>query len=75
MDDIKTNIDKIYQNGETHVKFYEDVLQKLLHWAQTQGIKIVLGLLFLWIGFKIVKVVVKSTNKFFERRNIDVTLA
>ncbi|HCW52705.1 MAG TPA: mechanosensitive ion channel protein MscS [Clostridium sp.] len=75
MEDIKDNIDKIYQNGETHVKFYEDVLQKVLHWAQTTGIKIIIGFVFLWIGFKIIKIIVKNLNKFFERRNADVTVA
>ena len=71
MGDIKTNIEKMYQDGEIHVKLYENVLQKFLHWIQTKGIKIVLGLLFLWIGFKIIRIVVKSTNRFFEKRNID----
>ena len=75
MGDIKTNIEKMYQDGEIHVKLYENVLQKFLHWIQTKGIKIVLGLLFLWIGFKIIRIVVKSTNRFFEKRNIDITLA
>lgn len=75
MDEIKSNIDKVYQDGQTHVKFYEDVLQKVLHWAQTTGIKIILGLLFLWIGFKVIRIIVKHLNKFFERRNADVTVA
>ena len=57
------------------MKIYEQALEKFYEWLSTSGLKIVLGLLLVWIGFKIITRVIKAANKVMERRNVDVTLA
>ena len=53
----------------------ENILDKIFEWAKTSGIKIIFGLFILWLGFKIIARFMKGINKFFEKRNIDVTVA
>lgn len=53
----------------------EKTLEKILEWASTDGLKIVFGLFILWISFKIIKHIMKGINTFFEKRNVDATLA
>ncbi|ALP90322.1 MULTISPECIES: mechanosensitive ion channel family protein [Clostridium] len=57
------------------MKIYEQALEKFYEWLSTSGLKIVIGLLLVWIGFKIITRVIKAANKVMERRNVDVTLA
>jgi len=53
----------------------ENMMENLLIWAKTSGLKIIFGLLFLWIGFKIIGRLIKAVNKFFENKNVDATVA
>ena len=57
------------------MKIYEHALEKFYAWLSESGIKILFGLLILWIGFKLIKKVLNILNSIFERRNVDVTLA
>lgn len=57
------------------MKIYEQALEQFYNWLSSSGLKIVAGLILLWIGFKVIKKLMKMTNAIFERRNIDVTLA
>lgn len=57
------------------MKIYEQALEKFYEWLSTSGLKIVIGLLLVWIGFKIITRVIKAANKVMERRNVDITLA
>ena len=57
------------------MKIYEQALEKFYAWLSERGIKILFGLLILWIGFKLIKKVLNILNSIFERRNVDVTLA
>lgn len=57
------------------MKIYEQALEGLYNWLTSSGLKIAVGLILLWIGFKIIEKVIRTTNAIFERRNIDVTLA
>lgn len=57
------------------MKIYEQALEKFYECLSTSGLKIVIGLLLVWIGFKIITRVIKAANKVMERRNVDVTLA
>ncbi|MDU4659310.1 MAG: mechanosensitive ion channel [Clostridium butyricum] len=57
------------------MKIYEQALEKFYEWLSTSGLKIVIGLLLVWIGFKIITRVIKAANKVMEKRNVDVTLA
>ncbi len=57
------------------MKVYEQALEKFYEWLYTHGTKIVIGLLIIWIGFKIIEKIIGTFNKILEKRNIDVTLA
>ena len=57
------------------MKIYEQALEKFYEWLSTSGLKIVIGVLLVWIGFKIITRVIKAANKVMEKRNVDVTLA
>ena len=50
------------------------LLENLLGWVKTSGIKLLIGIIVLWIGWKLVKKVQKVINVIFEKRNIDITL-
>ena len=52
----------------------EKFLEKIVTWASTEGIKLIIGLFLLWIGWKLAKKVVNIMNKTLERRNIDATV-
>ena len=52
----------------------EKFLEKMVNWAVTDGIKLIIGLLILWIGWKLAKKIVNILNKALEKRNIDPTV-
>ena len=52
----------------------EKFLGKIVNWATTDGIKLIIGIFLLWIGWKLAKKIVKILNKALERRNVDVTI-
>lgn len=52
----------------------EKFLEKIVNWATTDGIKLIIGIFLLWIGWKLAKKIVNILNKALERRNVDVTI-
>lgn len=52
----------------------EKLLGKIVNWATTDGIKLIIGIFLLWIGWKLAKKIVNILNKALERRNVDVTI-
>mgnify|MGYP000550487454 FL=1 len=52
----------------------EKFLGKIVNWATTDGIKLIIGIFLLWIGWKLAKKIVNILNKALERRNVDVTI-
>lgn len=52
----------------------EKLLGKIVNWATTDGIKLIIGIFLLWIGWKLAKKIVNILNKTLERRNVDVTI-
>lgn len=52
----------------------EKFLGKIVNWATTNGIKLIIGIFLLWIGWKLAKKIVNILNKALERRNVDVTI-
>lgn len=52
----------------------EQLLDKLVEWCLTHGLRLVLGLIFLIIGWKIINRFLKSFDKLHEKRNFDPTL-
>lgn len=57
------------------MKIHEQALEKFYVWISTSGLKIVIGLFLIWIGFKIITRVIHGINNVMEKRNVDVTLA
>ena len=55
------------------MNIHEQALERLYDWLSTSGLKLVIGLILLWIGFKVIAKVVSMVNKIFERRNVDAT--
>ena len=53
----------------------EQFLNKIINWVTTEGIKLIVGLLLLWIGWKLVKKVVNIMSRTLEKRNVDATVA
>ena len=52
----------------------EQFLNKIINWVTTEGIKLVIWLFLLWIGWKLAKRVVNIMNKTLEKRNVDETV-
>ena len=53
---------------------FDIFMSKLLEWATTSGIKLVIGLVALSIGWKLIGRVVKMVNSLMKKKNIDPTL-
>ena len=53
----------------------EQFLNKIINWATTEGIKLIIGLLLLWIGWKLARKVVNIMSKTLEKRNVDATVS
>ena len=57
------------------MKIYEQALDKFYQWLSTSGIRIVFGILLLWIGFRAIRKTLSILNKILEKRNVDITLS
>ena len=52
----------------------EQFLNKLINWVTTEGVKLVVWLFLLWIGWKLAKKIVNIMNRTLEKRNVDATI-
>ena len=52
----------------------EQILNKIINWVTTEGIKLVIWLFLLWIGWKLARKVVNIMNRTLEKRNVDATV-
>lgn len=50
------------------------LLDKFVSWAVDSGVRLIIGLLIISVGFKIIKKVVNKFEHFLEKRDVDVTL-
>ncbi|EQF61795.1 putative mechanosensitive ion channel domain protein [Clostridioides difficile CD200] len=50
------------------------IMESLLEWATTSGVKLIIGILILSIGFKIIKKFVNHVMLVLSKRDIDLTL-
>ncbi|AXU64376.1 mechanosensitive ion channel family protein [Clostridioides difficile] len=50
------------------------IMESLLEWATTSGVKLIIGILILSIGFKIIKKFVNHVMLLLSKRDIDLTL-
>lgn len=53
----------------------EKYLNKIINWATTEGVRLIIGLILLWIGWKLVKKVVNIMSKALKKRSVDATVA
>ena len=52
----------------------EVILDKIVLWITTKGIKIVIGMIMIWFGFKIVSTVLKKTMRVIKTKPFDPSL-
>ena len=52
----------------------DQILEKLINWATTSGIKLLVGIIVLVIGWKIINKIVKTLSNFLEKKAFDSTL-
>ena len=52
----------------------ETMITKLIDWSFTSGVKLIVGILAIVIGFKIINKLSKRFIEFAEKRNVDMTL-
>ena len=52
----------------------EQILNKIINWVTTEGIKLVIWLFLFWIGWKLARKLVNIMNKTLEKRNVDATV-
>lgn len=50
------------------------IFDNILHWISTSGVKLVFGLIGLWIGWKVVNKGLKTLNTLLKKQNVDLTL-
>ena len=53
----------------------EDYIENIIAWVSTKGIKLIIGIVILCIGWKLVNKLVKVMTKALEKRKVDVTLS
>lgn len=46
------------------------ILDKVYSWLALSGLKIVIGLLVLWIGWKIVNKIIKTMDRILKEKNL-----
>ena len=52
----------------------ETITTKILDWTMTSGLKLIIGIVLMVIGFKIINKLSKKFVDFSEKRNLDITL-
>ena len=56
------------------MQFFEDAVLKIIDWCTESGIKILIGLIILAIGWQLIRKVVSVFEGFSEKKSIDSTL-
>lgn len=54
--------------------YFEMIIEKLIDWSLTHGIRLIIGLILLFIGWKLIKKFVKAFEKLSQKKSIDSTL-
>ncbi len=54
---------------------WQAILNSIVNWATSTGVKIIIALLLLFISFKVINSLAKRFTKRFEKRNVDKTIA
>ncbi len=70
---VETAIEEI-QNVDFTKLDYSKLLENFIEWTASAGVKLLIGVLILSIGFKITTKVVRRLVKILEKREVDVTI-
>lgn len=60
--------------GGSGMEFFDAQLQKFLNWCMSKMGAILLALLCIWIGFKLVRLIVKGLDAWYAKVNVDPTV-
>ena len=71
---MEISLESATASSEVSLSSIEKVADKLLDWAMSNGIKILIGLIILGVGWKLIKKLMKIFNSFSSRKEIDSTL-
>ena len=71
---MEISLESATASSEVSLSSIEKMADKLLDWAMSNGIKILIGLIILGVGWKVIKKLMKIFNSFSSRKEIDSTL-
>lgn len=54
---------------------FEQILQDVVNWLSTEGVKIVIGLIVLFIFFKVINFISRKITRSLDKRNVDKTIS
>ncbi|MBE5749018.1 MAG: mechanosensitive ion channel, partial [Clostridiales bacterium] len=54
---------------------FEQLLNNVVNWLTTEGLKIVIGLFVLYIGFKAINIVCRRIEKGLHKKEVDLTIS
>ena len=54
---------------------FQQLLNNVVNWIATEGVKIIVGFVALYIGFKIINIVCRRIEKGFRKKEVDITIA
>ena len=64
-------VDNVVESTKENITVIQKMINDVISWAEGKIGSLFLALLFVFIGFKIVKIILKLVDKGFERRGID----
>lgn len=71
---MEISLESATASSEVSLSSIEKIANRLLDWAMSNGIKILIGLIILGVGWKLIKKLMKIFNSFSSRKEIDSTL-
>ena len=54
---------------------FQQLLNNIVNWVATEGVKIIAGFVALYLGFKFINIVCRRIEKGFHKKEVDITIA
>lgn len=64
----------VVENLKNNPIDFSTLVDKFINWLSTNGVKLIIGALLLYIGWKVVNRLLKTFNKVLDKRGVDKTL-
>lgn len=64
----------VVENLKNNPIDFSTLVDKFMNWLSTNGVKLIIGVLLLYIGWKIVNKLLKTFNRILDKRGVDKTL-